>query len=169
MKKIVCIFVCMLFFNFVFSTVVIADNSPPNPPLIEGPTTGNIGKSYSYNITLTDPDVDDQMFYLEVDFGDGIVHEDCGCGKAWQNGEIITVSHSWKKAGNYSVTARVQDGMGEWSEWSDPLAVSMPKNKVTNLFILLSDACPKSFPFLERVIGLLEQTLGNRWFERNKK
>lgn len=163
MKKIVCIFVCMLFFTLVFSTVVIADNSPPNPPLIEGPTTGNIGKSYSYNITLTDPDVDDQMFYLEVDFGNGIVHEDCGCGKAWQNGEIITVSHSWKKAGNYSVTARVQDGMGEWSEWSDPLAVSMPKNKeTTNLFILLSDRCLESFPLLERVMGLLERTLGNR-------
>ena len=149
MKKIIGIFVCMLLTVTMFSTIVIADNSPPNPPLIEGPTNGNIGEWYSYDITLTDPDIDDQMVFLEVDFGDGIVYEDCGCGKAWQNGEIITVSHSWKKTGSYSVAARVQDGAGEWSEWSDPLAVSMPRYR--SIIDSLLD-----FPMLYRLINLLE-------------
>jgi len=133
----------------MFSTIVVADNSPPNPPLMEGTTNGNIGEWYSYDITLTDPDIDDQMLFLEVDFGDDIVYEDCGCGKAWQNGEIITVSHSWKKTGSYSVTARVQDGAGEWSEWSDPLAVSMPRYR--SIIDSLLD-----FPMLYRLINLLE-------------
>jgi len=180
-KKILSLLICMLMIipvvtasgaiennlNVVKKTnstfLSVDDNNPPNPPKIEGPLSGKIGKTYVYNITLTDPDEDDQMFYLEVNFGEGVEHEDCGCGKSWQNGTILEVSHRWKNVGDYGITARVQDGCGEWSEWSDPLSVSMPKNKeTTNLFILLSNRCLESFPLLERVMDLLERTLGNR-------
>ena len=134
----------------------VNDNNPPNPPKIEGPLSGKIGKTYVYNITLTDPDEDDQMFFLEVDFGEGIEHEDCGCGKSWQNGTILEVSHRWKKVGDYGITARVQDGCGEWSEWSDPLFVSMPKHKeLPILFIFLSGNFLKHFPSLEKLTDII--------------
>ena len=124
--------------NSIFLSV--DDNNPPNPPMIQGPLSGNIGEIYVYTITLTDPDEDDQMFFLQVDFGEGVEHEDCGCGRAWQNGTVLEVSHMWKNVGDYGITARVQDGYGEWSGWSDPLFVSMPKNKeTTNLFIIFSE------------------------------
>ncbi|MEA2053621.1 MAG: hypothetical protein U9O96_00660 [Candidatus Thermoplasmatota archaeon] len=103
------------------------DNNPPNPPEITGPTSGIIKETYKYNITLTDPDPDDLMFDLEIDFGDGIEYVDCGCGKSWRNGTVVEVYHSWKKVGNYGITARIRDASGEWSEWSESLAVSMPK------------------------------------------
>jgi len=133
------------------------ENTPPNPPLIQGPTSGNIGEIYQYSITLTDPDEDDRMFFLQVDFGDGIQHEDCGCDRSWENGTVLEISHQWKNKGDYGITARVQDGYGDWSEWSDPLLVSMPKNKETiNTFIILLNRYLEIFPLLEKLMGLLE-------------
>jgi len=139
------------------SNVTFDDNNPPNPPIIQGPSSGIIGEIYSYTVTLTDPDEDDQMFFLEVDFGDGIQHEDCGCDRSWQNGTVLEISHQWKETGDYGIKARVQDGYGDWSEWSDPLLVSMPKNKETsNLFTFLLSRYLENFPLLEMALGILE-------------
>jgi hypothetical protein len=105
------------------------DNNPPYPPNISGPTFGKVRDTYEYEIILTDPDEDDLMFYLEVDFGDGEIYEDCGCDVPWYNGTILKITHRWKTPGNYVIKARVQDGAGEWSNWSDPLTVTMPKTR----------------------------------------
>ena len=179
-KKILCLLICILMIipvvtasksienkldviNGKNSNVASDDeNTPPNPPLIQGPTSGNIGEIYTYTITLTDPDEDDRMFFLEVDFGDGIQHEDCGCDRSWENGTVLEISHQWKKTGDYGIKARVQDGYGEWSEWSDPLFVSMPKNKDTsNLFTLLLSRFLENFPLLERTLDVLEYSSYN--------
>jgi hypothetical protein len=66
---------------------------------------------------------------LEIDFGDGIVEEDCGCNIPWESGEVIQMEHIWKKEGTYEVKGRVADEYYEWSEWSEPIIVTMPKNK----------------------------------------
>jgi carboxyl-terminal processing protease len=130
------------------------DNNPPNPPMITGPTSGKIGETYLYNVTITDPD-EDVMFNLEVDFGDGIVHEDCGCGQSWQNGTVVELSHKWRKTGSYGITARVQDAYGEWSEWSEPLSISMPKSKTINTpFLRFLENHPHMFPLLRQLFGL---------------
>jgi hypothetical protein len=105
-------------------------NNPPNPPVIEGPTEGKIKETQVYYITVTDPDEDDKLLKLEVDFGDGIISEDCGCNIPWENGEIIEMEHIWKNQGNYQVKARVADASNVWSEWSEPLSVIMPKNRI---------------------------------------
>ena len=185
-KIILCVFVFMLLIAPVFSaagvinqtlddrvasigaegaksTVLTNGNNPPNPPIITGPTSGRMGETYVYNVTLTDPDLDDVMFYLEVNFGDGTEHVDCGCGKSWQNGTILKVSHRWKKAGNYGITARVQDASGEWSEWSDPLSVSMPRNKeLIGLHVLFSNKLMGHFPLLEKLTLLVKQIFRDR-------
>ena len=175
-KKILGVLVCTLFIVPVFSVVgsankitsnVLApliddDNNPPNPPQISGPTFGKVRETYDYEILLTDPDEDDLMFYLEVDFGDGTIHEDCGCDIAWYNGTIIKVTHRWKKSGNYGVSARVQDGAGEWSNWSDPLAVTMPKTKEsTDILLRLSDRIIVHLPVLEKLIFMLTMKMKN--------
>ncbi len=129
------------------------DNNPPNPPMITGPTSGKVGETYLYNVTITDPD-EDVMFNLEVDFGDGIVHEDCGCGQSWQNGTVVEVFHQWRTTGSYGITARVQDAYGEWSEWSDPLPVNMPKVKKPADILLMHflEMLTKLFPRLEYML-----------------
>ena len=138
--KIISIFIIILFINFILNTIAIASyNNPPNPPIIQGPTSGKKGEYYDYTFTLTDPDPDDVLFNLEINFGDDeTIYEDCGCGKAWQNGTIITVNHRWKNQGNYEITARVQDASGEWSEWSESFIVSMSKSysksNIQNIF-----------------------------------
>ena len=108
-------------------------NSPPNPPVITGPTSGNIDVYYTYNFTITDPD-EDIMFNLEINWGDGTESLDCGCDKSWQNGTVVIASHRWKKQNSYGITARVSDSMGQYSNWSEPLLVSMPKQKTTPQF-----------------------------------
>lgn len=44
----------------------------------------------------------------------------------WESGKVINISHVWNETGDYSITARVQDVNGDWSEWSDPFEVTMP-------------------------------------------
>jgi len=111
-----------------FGMAVASPNNPPDKPTIDGPTSGEIGKIYQYNITITDPDGDD-MQQLEVDFGDGIVTlYECGCTEPfWKSGDTLEVFHTWKKTGNYVIKARVMDVHGAWSEWGS-MEVSMPKS-----------------------------------------
>jgi hypothetical protein len=108
---------------------LLSYNNPPNPPEIEGPVYGKIGVLYTYNVTITDPDEEDGLLKLEIDFGDGVLEESCGCDRIWENGEVLQVSHKWKRPGTYNITGRVMDVHGAWSEWSEPLIVIMPKEK----------------------------------------
>ena len=135
------------------TTKIKNDNNPPNPPEITGPTSGNIDEYYTYTITVSDPDYDDKLLRLEVDFGDGTVTEDCGCDRIWENPTTLEISHKWKKTGNYQTTGRVMDVSGIWSEWSDPLAVSMPKEK-TNFNLLFQ----KIFLFLPNIYKIKQNT-----------
>jgi hypothetical protein len=75
--------------------------------------------------TLTDPD-EDNLIRLEVDFGDEVLFETCGCDKIWYNGITVEITHKWVEKGTFNITARVQDEKGLWSEWSEPIYVIMP-------------------------------------------
>jgi len=139
--KLLLILTCVLiFFSMVSSAHIMFkqsnqikiqlnnDNNPPNPPEIQGPIKGKINEYQTYYITVTDPDEEDYLYKLEVDFGDGIIEEDCGCGALWSNGEVLEIRHRWKEEGEYQITARVADVYNYWSEWSEPLTVTMPLN-----------------------------------------
>ena len=113
-------------FYATFPSANTLTNNPPNPPLIEGPTTGETRTIYLFNITVTDPD-EDPLVLLEVDFGDGSdVLQECGCSGAWPSGTVLGVAHQWKKRGTFVLQARVQDGHGLWSDWGT-LDLSLPK------------------------------------------
>ena len=130
------------------------ENNPSNAPTITGPTSGITGKTYAYHITITDPD-DDHMFFLTVDFGDEIIYKNSGYERFWPNGTVILVSHRWKKPGNYEISATVQDGYGEWSEWSEPLPVNISAKKSINpLFLRFLENHLHMFPLLRQLLGL---------------
>ncbi|KAA0002087.1 MAG: hypothetical protein FE048_04475, partial [Thermoplasmata archaeon] len=98
------IVVAMITFMALGTAMANTNNNPPNPPEIEGPTSGKIWNIYVYNITITDPD-GDNMQQLEVDFGDGMITlYECGCTEPfWESGDTLEVFHSWKKSGDYVI------------------------------------------------------------------
>ena len=48
----------------------------------------------------------------------------------YNSGETVNVSYSWSKKGRYEVKVKSRDIHKAESEWSDPLVVNMPVDKV---------------------------------------
>ncbi len=48
-----------------------------------------------------------------------------------ESGEIYEVNHTWDEKGEYEIRVKAKDEHGAESEWSDPLPVSMPRNKLS--------------------------------------
>jgi len=142
----------MLFFTSMLSITGLASqktnvtpsptiyNDPPSPPEISGPTSGQINTLYTYSFLVTDPN-EDLLEKMEINWGVGEIEEVCaGCtGPRWPSGSTQEVEHKWTQQGDFSVSARVMDVYGEWSEWSDPFSVTMPKSKYfMNSFFMIS-------------------------------
>ena len=47
-------------------------------------------------------------------------------------GAYLSAEHNWTEEGTYEVRVKAMDMYGAEGEWSDPLFVSMPKNKSFN-------------------------------------
>ena len=130
-------------------------NNPPNPPVIDGPNAGNTRQTLRYEITITDPDVDDIMFFLEVDFGDETLVFIPRPESCWRSGDVIDVSYKWLDTGSQKITARVQDCSGEWSEWSTPFDVAITRNSKirTNFQQHIFEILFEYLPILERLLN----------------
>lgn len=114
-------------------TIVISGNNPPNKPLTpSGLTSCRVGISYSYSTATVDPE-GDNVFYL-FDWGDGTTS---GWVGPFSSGSGVTDSHVWSTTGSFPIKVMAKDdpnGDGDPSDgsvsvWSDPLPISMPKNK----------------------------------------
>jgi hypothetical protein len=102
-------------------------NTPPDKPTIDGPATGTPGTTYPYDFYMSDPD-GNNLLDLEIDFGDEIVHP-TPPEPGWPSGSTETVEHSWDEKGTYTISARVMDEHGAWSDWGT-LDVTMPYNNL---------------------------------------
>lgn len=104
---------------------------PSKPDRPSGPTTGWVGREYSYSTSSVDPD-GDKIYYL-FDWGDG--------SQEWfgpfASGEMVTASHTWQEKGTYEIRVKARDEHGAESQWSDPLAITMPKSYLFNLFEII--------------------------------
>ena len=108
-----------------------SDNQPPNIPTnLNGPSSGKIGTEYTYRCSVsTDPDNNpDELYYL-FDWGDGT---NSSWIKPSTSSSIVTTSHIWSEQDNFEIMVKAKDIHGAESEWSDPLEISMPKNKIIN-------------------------------------
>ena len=89
-------------------------NNPPNVPTTpSGPTSGDVGTSYDFSSSATDPDGD--QVAIRFDWGDG---QTSNWSSLVNGGTPVTMSHSWGSANTYQVKAQAKDDEGAESNWS---------------------------------------------------
>jgi hypothetical protein len=99
-------------------------NAPYIPDMPNGPLNGKVGEVYTYSTATTDPQ-EDQISYL-FNWGDGTDSEWLG---PYLSGETAEANHTWSKKGTYNIKVKAKDINGYESDWSDPLTVTMPRNR----------------------------------------
>ena len=133
------------------STTYVAPGAPNAPSQPNGITTGKINTEYTYNTSTTDSE-GDQIYYW-FDWGDGT--NSGWTEEGFDSGETATVSHIWRTQGSYNIRVRAKDSEGLQSSWSDPLSITMPKNKAKNLpFLGFMENHPRMFPILRHSLEL---------------
>jgi len=135
-------------------TLAIAKESmkPVKPDAPEGPTSGKINEEHTYTASTTDPD-GDELYYL-FDWGNG---EFSGWIGPHNSGETVEASYAWTEKGDYEIKVKAKDEHGVQGDWSDPLPVSMPKNKaiiINQLFQKFLEQHPNMFPILQYMLRL---------------
>ena len=111
--------------------VTVTNNAPEKPSTPEGPTSGKIKNTYSYSSSTTDSD--GHKIYYNFDWGDG---SSSGWLGPFNSGESATASHKWTSQGAFQIKVKARDEYNEESDWSDPLSISMPKDKSRNSVLL---------------------------------
>jgi peptidase C25-like protein/PKD domain-containing protein len=111
---------------FIDPTLAIADESqPPNKPVLAGPSSGKIGDELTYEASTSD--IEEDMVYYLFDWGDGDFSNWIG---PVESGQKVNASHVWSNEGDFQIRVQAKDDHGVQSAWSDPLSVTMPKNKL---------------------------------------
>jgi len=131
-------------------TLTIAEESrqPVKPSSPDGPNSGNAKIEYSYIVSTTDPD-DDKLYY-RFDWGDNSFSGWIG---PYLSGDDAVANHKWKEKGEYEIRVKAKDEHGVQSEWSDPLHVSMPRNKLFNMpFLRFLENHPYLLPLLRYLL-----------------
>ena len=126
----------------------LIENAPGTPSLT-GPSSGNAQTEYSYTCVSADPE-GDKVSYC-IDWGDDSELQWLG---PYSSGEIINISHVWKKTGTYIIRAKAKDIHETESGWAS-LSIEMPKNKIINinpLIIQFLDSHPRMFLILRQIL-----------------
>ncbi len=113
-------------------------NNPPDPPDINGLTSGKAGTSYTYTFNAVDPDGDDVRYI--INWGDGFDTTPFN-----PSGMDMLVPHTWSNEGTYIIRASAEDTNGLVGP-ETTLEVNMPRNKPYT-----------DTPFLQLLQNFLEQ------------
>ena len=123
----------------------VGNQEPGKPEAPTGNETGSPGEIYEYSLRkIKDPD-GDRLSYM-WDWGDGTSSQWI---QAPKTGVYLSAEHNWTEEGTYEVRVKAMDMYGAEGEWSDPLVVSMPKNKIFNDFNPLIFRLIKQFPIFK--------------------
>jgi hypothetical protein len=131
--------------------IIVGPPSKPDTP--KGPLSGKVGDGLTYTTSARDPQ-QDRVFY-QWDWGDGEPNTWVG---PYDSGVGIETDHIWSKEGTYLIKVKAKDIYGAESSWSDPLLVSIPRDKALNRPILnLLNDHPNMFPILRLLFLLIGQ------------
>ena len=131
-----------------YNTVVGIEPGASIPTRPSGSTQIKPGVTYTYTSSISATSWDD--IYYKFSWGDGTETD-------WV--DTPSASHSWTATGSYSINVKalLTGESVEESDWSDPLIVSITKNKATNhqpLFLQFLENHPHLFPLLRYILGL---------------
>ena len=126
-------------------------SAPLKPGVPVGPDSGRADVEYFFSSSCIDPDGDD-LFYL-WDWGDGNFSDWLG---PYVSGGVVNVSYIWSEPGVFDVRVKARDVFGLESVWSDPLSITMPKNKpyVMKLLMQLSEKYENLFQLLNNLFNI---------------
>ncbi len=131
--------------DLCFKTYGLVNNPPSKPEKPKGPTSGASNTEYTYSTkSIGDPE-GDTVFY-KWNWGDGNFSEWIG---PYNCGEEIRKSYNWSSQGYYNISVKAKDCWDKESEWSDPLVVSMPKQKMYKQIPRILLWLFERFPFLQ--------------------
>jgi hypothetical protein len=124
------------------------NQGPSKPEAPTGNESGSPGEEYEFTLRkVKDPDGD--LVSYKWDWGDGTY-------SFWipapPTGIYLSANHNWSEEGTYELRVKAMDMYGNEGEWSDPLVVSMPKEKSNLELNTWLIRLIKRFPILKLVI-----------------
>jgi hypothetical protein len=134
----------------IYGKVTDGNTAPATPQRPSGQTNGVVGVKYNYTTVSTDPD-NDSIYYV-WDWGDGSQ----STWGPYPSGVEANCSHSWNTKGSYVIKVKAKDIYGAFSNWSEPLPISMPQNNpcaYNNFFQQLFQRFPHAFPIMRHLLG----------------
>jgi len=127
------------------------ENTPPNTPTIDGPTSGKPGIQCDYILNSIDSDGDVLRFIVDWDDGDNETTTFVS------SGTDLTVSHTWNAKGTYIISFKSEDEYGAESGLGT-LEVTIPRtrqlNILENLLERIFEIFPKAFPIIRFLLRL---------------
>jgi C1A family cysteine protease len=108
----------------------LCENSAPNKPTLDGPASGKIDELLEFSASSVDSNDDDVWFLFN--WGDGTNSEWIG---PFNSGEICNLNHTWTEKDEYTIKVKARDVFGLESEWSDPLTITLAKNKIIDVLL----------------------------------
>ena len=105
--------------------IIIYGSSTPVAPPMGGPTIGNVGVPYTFNIGPFSLTTDK---FVEIDWGDGTI-----IGPVAITSSFLTFTHTWltDQAIPYLIKARISDGMSS-SAWTVVHTIKISKSPLLN-------------------------------------
>jgi outer membrane protein assembly factor BamB len=107
------------------SVFIDTPNTPPEIPVIDGPTAGKPGKSYEYTFTASDSNGDKILYF--IDWGDSTTSGWIG---PFPSEVALKREHTWSEKGSYIVKAKAKDNHGAESNWSEPFEMTITEPKL---------------------------------------
>jgi hypothetical protein len=127
---------------------ITESSAPLKPDTPTGSTNGKAGVEYTY--TTSTIDLDGNIIYYYWDWGD---NTSSGWIGPFESGDEANAANTWDIKGDYSIKVKAKDDNGYESSWSDPLPISMPKNKSFKQFYTnILERYPLIFTILRKIM-----------------
>jgi hypothetical protein len=132
---------------WMFKTII---SLPPEPPILDGPSSGKAGVEYCLTVYSTGSN-EDEFMYL-IDWGDETTSGWIG---PYPQGVPQEVCHTYYSTGNYNIRAKAKDSYGTESEWSDTFSVNIPRNRASIFKLNLISWILERFQIINRLLYLI--------------